>query len=182
MSKKNDEKEEFSGEKSKVTEYTITCMRHMEKRLRNLETEKQLLDAERLRLEQDLHSLRNEIDRLREPPLLGGIVIAVKDDDRYAVRSSTGTFYVVNVSRRAKQKKLEPGTFVLLNQRTFAIMDTIDIDLDTYRKISRVIYTGENLLEQITKNQTILMKYIKKVDKLEDKVEVLNNKLSTLKE
>ncbi|MFW9875794.1 MAG: Rab family GTPase [Candidatus Thorarchaeota archaeon] len=38
----------------------------LEKRLRNLETEKQLLDAERLRLEQILHSLREEFDRLRD--------------------------------------------------------------------------------------------------------------------
>ncbi|MFX1307787.1 MAG: hypothetical protein ACFFBF_15050 [Promethearchaeota archaeon] len=44
----------------------LSYINQLEKRLRNLETEKQLLDAERLRLEQQLHSLRNEIDRLRD--------------------------------------------------------------------------------------------------------------------
>ncbi len=38
-------------EETKDEEYIITYCRHLEKRLRNLETEKQLLDAERLRLE-----------------------------------------------------------------------------------------------------------------------------------
>jgi len=39
--------------------------RHLEKKVLNLETEKQLLDTERLRLEQELKRLRNEFERDR---------------------------------------------------------------------------------------------------------------------
>lgn len=53
-------------EETKDEEYLITYTRHLEKRLRNLETEKQLLDAERLRLTQELESLKNEVERVRE--------------------------------------------------------------------------------------------------------------------
>ena len=186
MSKKNNEKEETKKEKKKKEEKKdgeslITYTRHLEKRLRNLETEKQLLDAERLRLEQELHSMRNENDRLREPPLVGAIIIAVieKYKGRYAVQSSTGPYFVVSASSKIKDKDLEIGTFVALNQRNFAIVDILNVDLEDYKRFSRVIYTGQNLLEQLTENQKTLIEYIKKIDKLEEQIEVLNNKIET---
>jgi hypothetical protein len=40
--------------------------RALEKRLRNLENEKELINAEKLRSEQELHNLRNEIDGVRD--------------------------------------------------------------------------------------------------------------------
>ena len=43
-------KEKKKREETKDGEYLITYTRHLEKRLRNLETEKQLLDAERMSL------------------------------------------------------------------------------------------------------------------------------------
>ena len=58
-------KERRKKEETKDEEYIITYTRHLEKRLRNLETENQLLDAERLRLEQLVNTLRNEIDRYK---------------------------------------------------------------------------------------------------------------------
>ena len=115
-------------DKTKDEEYLITYTRHLEERLRNLETEKQLLDAERLRLEQELNSLRNEIDRLREPPLITATVVKViEDTGKVSVLSSTGPIFTVNVARRVKDQKLEPGMFVNLNQRTFAIMEILSI-------------------------------------------------------
>ncbi len=175
LSKKGKKKDKDIKDGEPLIFYT----RHLEKRIRNLEIEKQLLEAERLRLEDELHGSRNEIDRLREPPLIGAIIIAVIDESkgRYAVRSSTGTFYVVNAGRNINKEKLEVGKFVQLTQRTYEIMDTIDIDLETYKKISRLIYTGQNLLEQLTESQKTLIEYIKKVDKLEEKFEIFKNKL-----
>jgi proteasome regulatory subunit len=121
-------KERLRREASSDEEYLITYTRHLEKRLRNLETEKQLLDAERLRLEQELYSLRNEIDRLREPPLVTAVVVKVGEDTgKVSVLSSTGPIFTVNVARRVKDQKLEPGMFVNLNQRTFAIMEILSI-------------------------------------------------------
>ncbi|MHA1255469.1 MAG: proteasome-activating nucleotidase, partial [Promethearchaeota archaeon] len=121
-------KDRLKKEEIKDEESLKTYARHLEKRLRNLETEKQLLDAERLRLEQELNSLRNEIDRLREPPLVTAVIVSVSEDKKKAtVLSSTGPLFTVNTSRKVKNLKLEPGMFVNLNQRTFAIMDVLSI-------------------------------------------------------
>jgi len=59
-------KKKSTKKKKKEEEYLTTSTGHLEKRLLDLETEKQLLDADRLRLEKELHSLRDEIDRLRD--------------------------------------------------------------------------------------------------------------------
>ncbi|MFX0026167.1 MAG: proteasome-activating nucleotidase [Candidatus Hermodarchaeota archaeon] len=118
----------------------MTYTRHLEKRLRNLETEKQLLDAERIRLEQELHSLRNEIDRLREPPLVSATIIDLLDEKgRAIVKSSTGPSFVVNMSRKVKNEKLNPGMRVALNQRTFAIMEVLPTKLDPFVKGMEVV-------------------------------------------
>ena len=123
---KNKERRRKEGIKN--GEYLITYTRHLEKRLRNLETEKQLLDAERLRLEQELYRLRNEIERLREPPLVVAVIVSMNEENRKAtVVASTGPLFVVGISRKVLQEKLEPGMFVTVNQRTFAIMDILSI-------------------------------------------------------
>jgi len=133
-------KDRKKKEDTKDGEYLITYTRHLEKRLRNLETEKQLLDAERLRLEQELHSIRNEIDRLKEPPLVSATIIDFLDDKgRAIVKSSTGPSFVVNTSRKVKNEKLAPGTRVALNQRTFAIMEVLPTKLDPFVKGMEVI-------------------------------------------
>ena len=120
-------KEKKKKEETKDGEYLITYTRHLEKRLRNLETEKQLLDAERLRLEQELHSLRNEIDILDD------------NKGRAIVKSSTGPSFVVNASRKVKNEKINPGMRVALNQRTFAIMEILPTKLDPFVKGMEVI-------------------------------------------
>ncbi|MFW9945507.1 MAG: proteasome-activating nucleotidase [Candidatus Odinarchaeota archaeon] len=133
-------KEKRKKEETKDGEYLITYTRHLEKRLRNLETEKQLLDAERIRLEQELHSLRNEIDRLREPPLVSATIIDLLDEKgRAIVKSSTGPSFVVNMSRKVKNEKLNPGMRVALNQRTFAIMEVLPTKLDPFVKGMEVV-------------------------------------------
>ncbi len=134
-------KDKKKEKENKDGEYLITYTRHLEKRLRNLETEKQLLDAERLRLEQELHSLRNEIDRLREPPLVSATIIDILDENkgRAIVKSSTGPSFVVNVSRKVKSEKLTPGLRVALNQRTFAVMESLPTKLDPFVKGMEVI-------------------------------------------
>ena len=115
---------------------------HLKKRLKNLETEKGLLDAERLRLEQELHSLRNEIDRLREPPLVTGVVVATFGT-KAVVLSTTGPAFVVNISRKMQVKTMTPGMFVALNQRTYAIIDTVPITSDQMRNAKEKITLTE---------------------------------------
>ena len=100
----------------------------LEKKLKNFETEKQLLDAERSRLEEALSNFKKEFDRLRESPLVAAVIIGVnKEKGSATVISSTGPMFVVNISRKLRNQKLENGMFVGLNQRTFAIMEILSI-------------------------------------------------------
>ena len=134
-------KDRLKKDGTKDEEYFITYTRHLEKRVRNLETEKQLLDAERLRLEQELSSLRNEIDRFREPPLVTAVIVSVSEDKKKAtVLSSTGPLFTVSISRKVKNQKLEPGMFVNLNQRTFAIMDVLSITKEDIRSAKSKLF------------------------------------------
>ncbi len=173
MPKKGEKKHKFKDSKDKEMtdgEYLTTYTRHLEKRLKNLETEKQLLDAERLRLEQELHSLRNEIDRLREPPLVAAVIVDILNETkgRALVMSSTGPAFAVNASRKVKNDKLEPGMLVLLNQRTFAIMEVLDTSIEKWDVANQMIYRGvhnqiykslehnqEQILEQTTTNKKL---------------------------
>ena len=128
---------------TKDEEYIITYTRHLEKRLRNLETEKQLLDAERLRLEQELNSLRNEVDRLREPPLMVAVIVSFNEEKKKAtVMGSAGPLFVVDISRKVQHEKLEPGTIVAVNQRTFAIMDILSITKEEIKSAKSKLFRG----------------------------------------
>ncbi|MBD3187359.1 proteasome-activating nucleotidase [Candidatus Bathyarchaeota archaeon] len=124
--KKVDEENEQDGS------YLVTYTRHLERRLRALETEKQLLDAERMRLERELNSLRNEMDRLRQPPLISASLIEALDDGRVIVKSSTGPQFVVNSSSKISKEGLKPGSRVALNQRTFAVVETLPSSKDPF--------------------------------------------------
>lgn len=109
----------------KATEEYIQLL---EKRLKNFDTERQLLDAERLRLEQELSNYKNEVDRLRESPSVAAVIVNVdKESGRAVVISSTGPIFVVNISRKVRNQNLEPGMFVSLNQRTYAIMEILTL-------------------------------------------------------
>jgi len=95
--------------------------RHLERRLRALETEKQILQAERSRLEKETQTLRTELEKLRQSPLITATIIEMLEDGRAIVKSSTGPNFVVHVAASIQKDKLQPGTLVALNQRSFAI-------------------------------------------------------------
>lgn len=124
------------GEDTSETEqdgaYFVTYTRHLEGRLHAMETEKQLLDAERMRLERELHGLRNELDRLRQPPLISASVIENLEDSRLIVKSSTGPQFVVNSSSKIPKDELKPGIRVALNQRTMAVVETLPSSKDPF--------------------------------------------------
>ena len=129
--------DDYKEEKDpKDKQYLINYVEHLEKRIRKLENEKQLIDSQRLRLEKELHDLRNEIDLLREPPLITATVIDTLDEHekRVIIKSSTGPDFVVHKSKNLKTHKLDPGMQVALNQRTYAIMEVLPTNLDPFVK------------------------------------------------
>ncbi len=112
------------------------------KNKQELITELQLLDTERLRLEQELRSLRKEVDRLREPPLLGAFVVDVKEDN-ILIMSTLGSFYIYNKNMKINGTELEPGMFVALNQRTSAIIDIFPVSSEQLKKARESLFVTE---------------------------------------
>ena len=118
----------------------IEEMKSMDKE--ELLTELQLLDAVRLRLEQELHSLRNEIDRLREPPLIIAVVIKIMDN-KAAVMTTTGQAFLVSIREKVKSKELKPGMFVALNYRTYAVMEILPITSEEAKDARAKVFLTE---------------------------------------
>ncbi|NWF94728.1 MAG: proteasome-activating nucleotidase [Candidatus Thorarchaeota archaeon] len=115
----DEKKDESVEEGEEVCSQSYT--RHLERRLRALETEKQILHAERSRLEKETQTLRTELEKLRQAPLITASIIEMLDDGRAVVKSSTGPNFVVHVSSSVPREKLQPGARVALNQRSFAV-------------------------------------------------------------
>ena len=116
--------------------YSMIYTRHLEKRLRDLETERQLIYVERMKLEQKVKNLRNELDQLNSLPLITGIIIDILDDnsDRVIVKCSRGPEYVLSCSYKVRKKRLTPGMRVALNERYLAIMELLPSELDPFIK------------------------------------------------
>ena len=56
------------------------------------------------------------------------VIVRINEEERKAtVVGSSGRLFVVGLSRKVLNEKLEPGMFVAVNQRTFAIMDVLSI-------------------------------------------------------
>jgi proteasome regulatory subunit len=110
----------------------------LERRLRDLELEKEHLAAERVRLENEVRILQGELNKLRQPPLVSATVIDVLEDSRVIVKSSTGPQFVVNYPESVLGEKLEPGARVALNQRTLAVVDVLPISVDPFVKAMNV--------------------------------------------
>jgi proteasome regulatory subunit len=121
-------KKESSAEDS--SSYSENYTRHLERRLRALETEKQILHAERTRLEKETQTLRTELEKLRQSPLITATILEVLDDGRAVVKSSTGPNFVVHVASSIPKEKLLPGMRVALNQRSFAVTQELPTSRD----------------------------------------------------
>ena len=121
--------------------YLMMYIKYLEKRLRDLETERQITYEEKMRLEKKVNNLRNEVDILREPPFIAGMIIDILEDNnnRVIVKSSTGPEFVLSCSYRVSEKKLTPGMKVALNQRTFSIMEILPSEIDPFVKGMEVI-------------------------------------------
>jgi len=126
-----------SGSKKRVynnieESYLSSYTRHLERKVRSLETEKQLIDSERIRIERELHSLRAETEKARQPPLIAAQVSDILEDGRAVVKSSTGPNFVVYVSKSIAKNLLFAGARVALNQRTFAVVEVLPPTKDPF--------------------------------------------------
>lgn len=112
--------------------YLISYTKHLERKIRALEAEKQLLESEKIRLDREVRSIKIELDRMRQPPLVTADVVDLLDDGRIVVKSTTGPQFVVKYSSKIPKDKMPPGTRVALNQRTFSIVEVLPSSIDPF--------------------------------------------------
>ncbi len=105
--------------------YLLSYTRHLERKIRTLETEKQLIDNERMRMEREIASMRNDLEQMKRSPLITGQIVDLLDNNRAVVRSSSGPSFVVNVIKSIDSNLLKPNARVALNQRNFAIVEIL---------------------------------------------------------
>jgi len=113
-------------------ESIIEYIRHLERRLRELEVERNALKRE-------LDYYRSEVEKLLSPPLIEAQLLEVLDDGRAVVKSSTGPNLIVHISGNVDREKLRPGAIVALNQRGSAIVEVLPSHIDPYIKAMEVI-------------------------------------------
>ncbi|MFX0026619.1 MAG: proteasome-activating nucleotidase [Candidatus Hermodarchaeota archaeon] len=116
----------------KDEEYLTNYISHLENRIKNLEIERRSLKTECLKLEHDLHTLRNEMSHLREAPLITGILTDILDEkkERVIINISTGSSFIVNTSKSVRKSELKPGLNVALNQNTYSVMEILPMNLE----------------------------------------------------
>ena len=122
-------------------------IQYLEKRIKKLNEEINVVKSELSNLDHEVKSLITEIERLGGLPLLTGNIIDVLEDKngRVIVNSHPNASYVVRVSSRIQNDKLIPGINVALNQRNYTVMEILPTKIDPFIKGMEVIDTPIDL-------------------------------------
>ncbi|MHA1130441.1 MAG: proteasome-activating nucleotidase [Candidatus Helarchaeota archaeon] len=123
--------------------YLISYTKHLERKIRALEAEKQLIESEKIRLDREVRSIRSELDRMRQPPLVTADIVDILEDGRIIVKSTTGPQFVVKFSKSVSRNELTPGVRVALNQRTFSIVEILPSSVDPFVQGMEVEYAPD---------------------------------------
>src|SRR3972149_7535449 len=83
-----------------------------------------------VRLQKEIRRLKQELDRLKSPPLIIGNIRDILADGRVVVKSSTGPDFIVNAADYIAKENLLVGARVALNQQTLAVMGVLPPSLD----------------------------------------------------
>src|SRR3989441_10131672 len=88
----------------------------------------------------EIRRLKQELDRLKSPPLIIGNIRDILADGRVVVKSSTGPDFIVNPADYITKENLVVGARVALNKQTLAGMGVLPPSLDP-------IVTGAEIIE-----------------------------------
>ncbi len=105
--------------------YVTDYIQGLERKVRDLEHEKRVIEGQYTKVDRELQGLRAEFDRMRAPPLVAATLVDLLEDGRAIVRSSAGPHFVVTASHFIKPEELKPGVRVALNQRNLSIMEIL---------------------------------------------------------
>jgi len=111
------------------TDEVISTNIQLHKKIRYLEFEKRNIEREYLRLEKEIKTLRSEIRKMHEAPLVSSTVVERLDDDKAIVRCHNGEF-VVEISEYLDPEDVSPGARVALNSRNYAIVESLPTSKD----------------------------------------------------
>ena len=122
-------------------ENLTTYIIFLEKKISVLEVKQQENNIEILRIKQNIKSLEEEINHLKEPPLITGIITDILDleKNRVIVSSSTGPSFIVNMSSKIKDSKIIPGMMVALTQQTMAAIEILPSNIDPFVQAMEII-------------------------------------------
>jgi len=121
----------------KITSY----IRHLEKKIKDYEIEVNLLRNNTTKMKFELKSVRAEIGRLSELPLLSGYIIDILDDinDRAIIDCPPSSSFVVKISSKLQKENIVPGLHVALNQRNYAVMEILPSNFSPFVRGMEII-------------------------------------------
>lgn len=95
-----------------------------------VETDKRLMELELMSLRREVMKLKDEIDRLRTPPIIIGYIRDLLPSG-VAIRSSTGPEFIVQYSQFVNKSDLIPGTRVALSRQNLAVIEILPSSKDS---------------------------------------------------
>jgi len=115
-------------------ENITSYIQYLEKKIKNIGSIVHLLKKELSNREQETKTLRSEIDRLSDLPLLSGYIIDILDDnnDRAIVECPPSSNFVVKISNRLQKEKIVPGLHVALNQRNYTVIEILPSNFNPF--------------------------------------------------
>jgi proteasome regulatory subunit len=103
----------------------------LREQLRQIESDKRYIEAQKIRYEREVRKLKSELDQMRTPPFIIATITDVIDASRVIVRSSAGPKFLVRTSQYIPAEQLKPGVRCTLNQQSLAIVDILPASYDS---------------------------------------------------
>ena len=131
-----------NGKKDPENVEEITSyIQHLERKIKELEIVVNLLKNGLDKAEFEVKSVRTEIERLSDVPLISGYIIDILDEnnDRAIVDCPPSSNFVVRISNRLQKEKLVPGIHVALNQRNYAVMEVLPSNFSPFVRSMEII-------------------------------------------
>ncbi len=155
----------------KAQDFSVKDIVELNNELEKYKRKVKYLEKEKRILENLIRELKGELNTLKSPPLMYGVVMDKIDDDRYLVKTSNGVVFCVK-----SIKDVNPGDNVLLHQVSLAIIDKVDVMEDVFIKSLEVIEKPkvsfkdigglEKQIQEIKEVVDLPLKYPEKFEKL----------------
>lgn len=109
--------------------------------LMKIEVERKSIENDLLRLQSETTRYKNEVERLKNPPLVIGFLRDFLPDGRVVVKSSAGPDFVVQVAGFVARYKLTPGCRVALDKDFLTVVNVLPSSKDN-------IVSGAEIIEK----------------------------------